>query len=822
MKKIILALFLLSSVFAFSQENTGKSFISYYELSRYMPNSPGSFKFGLYGFQNPALLNYNVSPFDMVFTANDFGGDITNFNDWGLFYGAENSGFGALTTKRNGRHITDYRYSIGFGDEVFGLGAGYGFSGENKSFFGRSNIWQLGTLIRPTSFLSIGATYLRAIDNDDAEGVVEMALRPVPNYPYLTLYGDMAIFDDQNIEDARWSAGAVWEFVDGIRVNGRYFSDESFSVGFDISLGTSGFSAHTNMADMNDEYENAYNSYTIRLGGKDRTIFDDVAEEIVPFKNYAILDLNGSIKYQRYQWFDNSKTLLQILNKIEEAKENDLIQGIVINTSGMRANMSILWEVRNKLKEFKEETGKKVIMFIDRVGIVNYHFASIGDEIYMDQMGTMSLEGFILGRSFYKNMLANLDIGFEELRFFKYKSAVESYSREDFSEGNEEQLQKLVDDWYETARKEICEARDMTFEEFDALVDNQLAYMPDEAIEKNLVDKKGRWVNKEEILKEYDEKFSSFVSLLKPMELPDPIDDKWSGSKSNIAVIYAIGECAMDQGIKARSLVAKVKSAVENKDIDAIVIRVDSPGGDAMASDYIAEVIRENKDKKPIIVSQGMLAASGGYWLSMYGDQILASPFTITGSIGVISGWFYDKGAADSLGITTDFVKRGEYADLGFSWSLPFIGLGLPVRNLTENEKEQRKDMILDLYEEFVEKVAEGRDMEVDEVKEVAQGRVWTGTSGLKNGLVDKIGGLDMAIDIAKREAGIDEDDDVTIYEYPEADLFNFASLIPSMIGFDIDVKDPKAESLLFRIENNGVPMPILPIDLYNYVHVEE
>jgi protease-4 len=306
------------------------------------------------------------------------------------------------------------------------------------------------------------------------------------------------------------------------------------------------------------------------------------------------------------------------------------------------------------------------------------------------------------------------------------------------------------------------------------------------------------------------------------MEIPDPIDDQWSGGKNNIAVIYALGECAMDQGIKARSLVKNVKSAMENDNINAVVLRVDSPGGDAMASDYIAEVIRENKDKKPIIVSQGMVAASGGYWLSMYGDKILASPMTITGSIGVISGWFYDKGASDSLGITTDFVKRGEYADLGFSWSLPFIGLGLPVRNLTENEKTQRKDMIMDLYEDFVNKVAEGRDMEYDEVHEIAQGRVWTGTSGKENGLIDEIGGLDRAIEIAKMESGIDEDDDVLIYEYPQPELFDFTSFIPSLINIDLNIKDPKAESLLFRIENNGVPMPILPIDLYNYVHVEE
>ena len=216
-----------------------------------------------------------------------------------------------------------------------------------------------------------------------------------------------------------------------------------------------------------------------------------------------------------------------------------------------------------------------------------------------------------------------------------------------------------------------------------------------------------------------------------------------------------------------------------------------------------------------------MVAASGGYWLSMYGTKIVSTPMTITGSIGVISGWFYDKGAADSLGITTDFVKRGEYADLGFSWSLPFIGLGLPVRNMTEDEKEQRKEMIMKLYKDFVGKVAEGRDMSYDAVHDVAQGRIWSGLEAKRQGLVDELGGLDKAIDMAKKEAGFEKDQEAVIHEYPTPELFNFGALFPSIVGVDIEVKDPRVQSLLFRIDNNGSPMPILSLDYYNYVHVE-
>jgi protease-4 len=159
------------------------------------------------------------------------------------------------------------------------------------------------------------------------------------------------------------------------------------------------------------------------------------------------------------------------------------------------------------------------------------------------------------------------------------------------------------------------------------------------------------------------------------------------GELPRIAVVYALGECAMDSGIKARTLSKEVDALVEDSGIEAIVFRVDSPGGDAMASDLVAEALKKAKGKKPVIVTQGAVAASGGYWLSMYGDKIVAAPHTITGSIGVIGGWFYNAGLKEKLGMTTDRVQAGDHADIGFGMVLPFLGLGVPDRNLTEWER---------------------------------------------------------------------------------------------------------------------------------------
>ncbi len=238
-----------------------------------------------------------------------------------------------------------------------------------------------------------------------------------------------------------------------------------------------------------------------------------------------------------------------------------------------------------------------------------------------------------------------------------------------------------------------------------------------------------------------------------------------------------------------------------------------------MASDYIAEVVRKYKSKKPIIVSQGALAASGGYWLSMDATKIVSTPMTITGSIGVISSWIYDKGLKDSLGINTSIVKKGKYSDVGIAYQMPIIPIGLPLRNLNADERQQFEASIADLYKDFVTKVSEGRKMTYDEVHAVAQGRVWTGKDAMEKKLVDELGGLSKAIEIARNEAGIPKDQFVNLYEMPERPLFNWGSLFGGMFGIDteINLKDSDIHRILFRLQNNGTAMPVIPLDYYQF-----
>jgi len=375
----------------------------------------------------------------------------------------------------------------------------------------------------------------------------------------------------------------------------------------------------------------------------------------------------------------------------------------------------------------------------------------------------------------------------------------------------------MIDEWYSISADMISASRNISKDKFDELVNGELNYNSKKAIDLKLVDKLGRITDIDSLVKDYDKSITAVVPSGFLYSEPAPIDDQWAYETSAIAIVYAIGACDMNSGIAARTLVNDLKMAYSNSRIKAIVLRVDSPGGDALASDYIAKVVRENKGKKPLIVSQGTVAGSGGYWLSMDADVIVSTPMTITGSIGVIGGFMYDKGLKDSIGISYDLVKRGKFSDLGSSYSMPIIPIGFPARPMNDEELSLVKKEILYLYDDFVEKVANGRKMGVDKVKELAQGRIWSGRDAKANGLVDELGGLSYAIDLAKKKAGIQDDKNVKFYEFPKSRMFNFSAFIPKLIGIDIEKPKSEIEKIKFLFDMNGKVMPMLPIDYLDF-----
>ena len=797
MKRPSILLLLLIPALAVGQE----AYPSYYQRSDFLLTSPGAMGFGLYGFDNPALPSLVREP-DFALLWTDQAGKWNDFNHWGFFATAPHVGFGLIHQKFGSLHVTDYRLSLAGGDRTVSFGIGYGWSTGYIRTFNRSSLVTVGSLFRPSRAFSLGLVgTLSTLSTSPNEGLVDVALRPLGT-ELLTLFGDYALQSRQSLADGHWSGGAALEVLPGIRITGRYFDSKQFTVGFQLSLGRVGV---TTQARYDENRRYSYNTYGIRIGAFDRTLLKGHGT------SYLDVNLLGPVRYQRFQLFDRSNTLEGLLEAIDAAKEDPAVAGIAINTSGMTGNKELLWEIREKLKDFRS-TGKHVVMFIDRPGMSEYHFASVADKIVMDPEGMIQIGGFVMGRTYLKGTLEKLGIGFDEWRFFKYKSANESLSRENMSAADREQRQKLVDDYYTLAKADVCASRGFTPVQFDEMINNEVVYLPQDALAKGLVDTLGRWETVKEVIRTLEGKEKRYVSAGSLERFIRPTDNRWS-EPPKIAVVYALGACAMDQGITARRLVRDVQAVVDNPSIKAIVLRVDSPGGDAMASDYIAEALKKAKGKKPVIISQGSVAASGGYWLSMYGDTIVAAPTTITGSIGVIGGWIYNRGLKEKLGMSTDYVKAGEHADLGFGFALPFIGLGLPDRDLTEPERARMEYSIKTMYREFVDKVASGRDRSPDQIEAIAQGRVWSGYDGLKNGLVDVLGGLETAIAIAKEKAGIEPSQEVTILELPKKGLIDFSQFVPRFIGLNLREKDPILTHLRLILAHNGQPMPILPFE---------
>lgn len=768
--------------------------------------SSGAMKFGLYGYDNPALLTYIHQP-DFYFVWTDQNGSFADFNRWGLFAAIPNFGFGVIQQETPLGSVSDYRISSAFGNRSFSAGLGYGWSGGDTDVFGREKLISAGLLIRPNQYISVGAVGQQTLRGKYQQVYTDLAVRPFGN-ELLTVFGDFAMLNDQPIREGIWSAGVAVEALPGIRITGRVFEGEIYTLGLSFNLSRSGV---TVQRQLNGNGNSGYNFYGIRLGAYDRNIIDSYSRRD---KDYVSINLRGSLRYQQYRLFDTSNTLRDILQAIDEARQDPSVAGIVINMSGFSASHAMKWELRERLREF-QTSGKHVVIYIDRGNITDYHLASVADRIIMDPLGTITLEGFIAGLTYVRGTLEKVGIGVEEWRFFEYKSAFESIARDTMSAADREQRQRLIDHFYELVRSDVTESRGITDEEFDTLVDEVGFLLPDHALEYGLVDTLGRWDEVRDIVANFEGDRKRMISRGNLPARQKPFDNRWS-EPPRIAVIYALGVCAMDTGIRARSLVNDVHRARRNPRVKAIVLRVDSPGGDALASDFISQALKKAMQDKPVIVTQGAVAASGGYWLSMNSNMIFAAPNTITGSIGVIGGWLYDAGFKENLGLTTDFVKRGAFADLGFGATLPLLNLQLPDRNLTDTEFELMESRITSLYEDFVQMVADGRDMDYEDVEPYSQGRVWTGWDGIDIGLVDEIGGLADAIRLAQSEAGIAPDEEVTIIEYPRPDLLDTSIFMPRLFGVDIKRPDPFIELIKFRLRHNGQPMPMLPLEMMN------
>lgn len=450
--------------------------------------------------------------------------------------------------------------------------------------------------------------------------------------------------------------------------------------------------------------------------------------------------------------------LLKVLQSIEAAKGDARVKGIYLNFTGLGGiTTGAMEEVRAALVDFKQ-SGKFVVAYNETYSQGGYYLASVADKIYLHPEGGFSWVGLAQSSLFMKGALDKLGLKAEAFRptACKYKSAVEPYIRKNFSPENRAQSQMMVDDIWSVLVGSIAESRKLDAKKLMRLADKLEVSQPEDALKHGLVDALIYEDEMEAKFAEYgvekgaDGKFN-IISLGDYMTLA-PVLPKFGAP--SIGIVYAEGQVfdgeGEDDNIYSANLVKVLKKAREDKDIKAVVFRVNSPGGSALASDVIWREVELLRKEKPVIVSMGSYAASGGYYISAGADAIVADRLTLTGSIGVFGMLLEGEDMLNKkLGLTTDVVKTGAAADFGANV------MGVGVRKITDLERKTLLRSVDKVYDTFTTKVANGRNLPMDKVLELAQGRVWSGTRAVELGLADANGGLREAIAIAADKAGV-------------------------------------------------------------------
>lgn len=458
-----------------------------------------------------------------------------------------------------------------------------------------------------------------------------------------------------------------------------------------------------------------------------------------------------------------SLPILKVLRAIETAATDERIKGIYLNFAGGGAvSAAALEEIRQALEAFKT-SGKFIVAYNDGYSQIGYYLASVADKIYLQPEGQFSWMGLAMPTIFYKGALDKLGLTCEVFRptVCKYKSAVEPYILEKMSPANRKQMEEIVASMWGTISSTVADARGTTVEALNKIANTEPILFPDQALKHGLIDGVIYRDQMDEIFAEYGVE-KNFLGEYEMLSLGDYCSvvgaDLSKVSAPKVGIVYADGSIVdgesetIDGNIYGTALANTIAKARKDQTIKAVVLRVNSPGGSALASDIIWREVELLKKEKPVIVSMGAYAASGGYYISCPADAIVANRLTLTGSIGVF-GMMMEGGnmLKNRLGITVDGVKTNSSSDFGQN----ILGVGL--RKTTEMERRLLIASVDDVYEAFTTKVAAGRNLELKKVLEISEGRVWSGADAVNIGLADANGGLKSAISIAADKAGIAE-----------------------------------------------------------------
>lgn len=496
----------------------------------------------------------------------------------------------------------------------------------------------------------------------------------------------------------------------------------------------------------------------------DDEVKEIAANSVLELKlDYGINERTSKNPFEQFNFstFEGNRTsgLNDILKAIQGAKENTNIKGIYLNLTISPNDYATLEAIRTALIDFKQSK-KFIVAYGELMEEHSYYLASVADEIYLNPAGELLIDGFSYNVAYLKGMFNKLGVEPQLIRHGKYKAAGEPLISEKMSSENKQQIEAYLGSMYDNYIQAIAKSRKKTPEEMKAIADDLQIQSPEDAKKLGLItDVFFEDQVQEVLLKKTGVSAFKDINFVHAGEVAKTVTGAPYSVKEKIAVIYCIGDIVSGKGdeqqMGSETIVESLRKAKNDSAIKAVVLRINSPGGSAMASDVIWREVMLTKKIKPVIVSMGAVAASGGYYIAAPADVIVAESNSITGSIGVFALLMNAQQLMkDKLGINVETVKFGKYADLGSA-----------NRPLTEAEKAILQRYIDRIYNDFVSKVAKGRNLTEAQVDSIAQGRVWSGTDAKKIGLIDEFGGLNRALEIAAQKANLKE---YRITQYPE------------------------------------------------------
>lgn len=481
-----------------------------------------------------------------------------------------------------------------------------------------------------------------------------------------------------------------------------------------------------------------------------------------------VLDVQGPVSEEGSQgWKErlligDVLTTRSIIESLQKAKTDKRIKALLVTAMGADMGIAKAQEIRSAVKDFAK--AKPVYGFIETGDTLDYYLCSAAPKIFItpDGEGGIALLGIRVEAPFFKGTLDKLGVEPQMEQIGAYKSYNEMYTRQDMSDPAREEMSSLLDSIYNRVTGDIAADRKLSSETVQQIIDRGPGTRAEDKKNGLVTDLLYRDQMEDLIEKETHTKKLTPISVL-DYEKPT-FSESLDSSDKKIALIYASGAIVPGQSYKSpgedelgsETISESLQDAREDNDVKAVVLRVDSPGGSAIASDIIWREVEITKQKKPVVVSMSDVAASGGYYISMGANKILANPSTITGSIGVVFGKFYLRGLYDKLGVTKDIVKKGEHADL-YSDYVPF----------DDEERALIRKQMESVYDAFTRKAAQGRAKSQSEIDAIGQGRVWTGEQALSNGLINQLGGLSDAIREARKLAKLSDKDSVGLEIYP-------------------------------------------------------